>query len=102
MSQNSELSANNIKWINGLPPIQIIDTPLFEDTKGIKKGMLITSNIEKTLKEAAICFLVQLSKARLAINQKYIFGFIWWGCKRIFYSNANFLCWWNSSSNIIH
>ena len=78
MSQNSEVSVNNIKWINGLPLIQIIDTPLFENIKGITQVILLTSKIGKTFKEALnslndICFLVQLNKARLTINQKYIF-----------------------------
>ena len=51
MSQNSEVSVNNIKWINGLPLVQIIDTPLFENIKGITQVILLTSKIEKNLKK---------------------------------------------------
>ena len=39
VSQTSEVSVYNIKSINGFPPIQIIDTPGFGDTKGIKQDM---------------------------------------------------------------
>ena len=78
ISQTSEVTVYNIKGINGLPPIQIIDTPGFGDTRGIKQDMIITSQIEKTFKEKlnnlnAICFVAQSSNARLTSNQKYIF-----------------------------
>ena len=79
ISQTSEVTVYNIKGINGLPPIQIIDTPGFGDTRGIKQDMIITSKIEKTFKEQlnnlnAICFVAQSSNAtRLTSNQKYIF-----------------------------
>ena len=78
ISQTSEVTVYNIKGINGLPPIQIIDTPGFGDTRGIKQDMIITSQIEKTFKEQlnnlnAICFVAQSSNARLTSNQKYIF-----------------------------
>ena len=78
VSQTSDVTVYNIKAINGLPPIQIIDTPGFGDTRGIKQDMVITGKIEKTFKEVlnslnAICFVAQSSNARLTANQKYIF-----------------------------
>ena len=50
-SQTRDVSIYNIKPINGLPPIQIIDTPGFGDTGGIKQDMIITSKIEKAFKK---------------------------------------------------
>ena len=78
-SQTSEVTVYNIKGTNGFPPIQIVDTPGFGDTNGIKQDAIITSKIEKTFKETlnglnAICFVAQSSNARLTINQKYIFS----------------------------
>lgn len=78
VSQTSDVTVYNIRAINGLPPIQIIDTPGFGDTRGIKQDMIITGKIEKTFKENlnslnAICFVAQSSNARLTANQKYIF-----------------------------
>lgn len=87
VSQTTNVTVYNIKGANGLSPIQIIDTPGFGDTRGIKQDMIITSQIEKTFKEElnslnAICIVVQSSNARLNANQKYIFTsvldlFIW-------------------------
>ena len=78
VSQTSKVTVYNIRGTNGLPPIQIIDTPGFGDTRGIKQDMIITGQIEKTFKEElsslnAICFVAQSSNARLTANQKYIF-----------------------------
>ena len=77
-SQTRDVSIYNIKPINGLPPIQIIDTPGFGDTGGIKQDMIITSKIEKAFKKElnslnAICFVTESSNVRLTIHQKYIF-----------------------------
>ena len=44
--QTSEVTIYNIKGMNGLPPIQIIDTPGYGDTRRIKEDMKITSKIE--------------------------------------------------------
>ena len=79
VSQTSDVTVYNIKGINGFPPIQIVDTPGFGDTRGIKQDMIITSKIETMFKESlnslnAICFVAQSSNARLTVNQKYIFG----------------------------
>ena len=78
VSQTSDVIIYNIKGANGFPPVQIIDTPGFGDTRGIKQDMIITGKIEKTFKEKlnslnAICFVAQSSNARLTVNQKYIF-----------------------------
>lgn len=78
VSQTTDVIIYNIKGANGFPPVQIIDTPGFGDTRGIKQDMIITSQIEKTFKEElnslnAICFVAQSSNARLTVNQKYIF-----------------------------
>ena len=78
VSQTSDVTVYNIKGINGFPPIQIVDTPGFGDTRGIKQDMIITSKIETMFKKSlnslnAICFVAQSSNARLTFNQKYIF-----------------------------
>lgn len=78
VSQTSSVTVYNIKGTSKLPPIQIIDTPGFGDTRGIKQDMAITGQIEQTFKEKlyslnAICFVAQSSNARLTANQKYIF-----------------------------
>lgn len=78
VSQTSDVTVYNIKGINGFPPIQIVDTPGFGDTRGIKQDMIITSKIETMFKKSlnslnAICFVAQSSNARLTVNQKYIF-----------------------------
>lgn len=77
VSQTTNVTVYNIKGANGLPPIQIIDTHGFGDTRGIKQDMIITSQIEKTFKYElnslnAICFVAQSSNVRLTTNQKYI------------------------------
>ena len=46
VSQTSEVTIYNIKGMNGLPPIQIIDTLGYGDTLRIKEDMKITSKIE--------------------------------------------------------
>ena len=76
----SDVIIYNIKGDNGLPPDQIIDTPGFGDTLGIKQDKIITGKIkiERTLKEKlyslnAIYFVAQSSNARLTDNQKFIF-----------------------------
>ena len=79
VSQTNDVTVYNIKGTNGFPPIQIVDTPGYGDTRGIKQDMIITSKIEKKFKESlnslnAICFVAQSSNARLTVNQKYIFA----------------------------
>lgn len=81
---NSVTSEVNIYYIhshNGHPPIKIIDTPGFGDTRGIEMDKQITKKIEKKFQTEinqinAICFVAQSSNARLTANQKYIFSSI--------------------------
>lgn len=80
-SQTSEVNIYYIHSHNGNPPIKIIDTPGFGDTRGIEMDKLITKKIEKKFQTEinqinAICFVAQSSIARLTANQKYIFSSI--------------------------
>ena len=79
-SQTSEVTVYNIKGLDGTI-IQIIDTPGFGDTGGIKKDIEITQKIRQTFIDklnsiTCICFVAQSSNARLSANQKYIFNCI--------------------------
>lgn len=79
-SQTTEVTIYNIKTPDGTI-IQIIDTPGFGDTGGIKKDIEITQKIRKTFIEklnsiTCICFVAQSYNARLSANQKYIFNCI--------------------------
>ena len=79
-SQTSEVTIYNVKAPDGTI-IQIIDTPGFGDTQGIKKDIEITQKIrQKFIDELSsitcICFVAQSCNARLSANQKYIFNCI--------------------------
>ena len=79
-SQTSEVTIYNIKCQDGTI-IQIIDTPGFGDTDGIKKDIEITQKIRQTFIDklnsiTCICFVAQSCNARLSANQKYIFNCI--------------------------
>ena len=79
-SQTTEVTLYNIKTPDGTI-IQIIDTPGFGDTGGIKKDIEITQKIRQTFIDklssiTCICFVAQSSNARLSANQKYIFNCI--------------------------
>ena len=79
-SQTSEVTIYNIKCHDGTI-IQIIDTPGFGDTDGIKKDIEITQKIRQTFIDklnsiTCICFVAQSCNARLSANQKYIFNCI--------------------------
>ena len=68
----------NIKPQGDLPPIKIIDTPGFGNTRGIAQDKIIRYQIVDTFKERlntinAICFVAKSSNARLTANQRYIF-----------------------------
>ena len=76
-TQTSNAIVYNIKATNRFPPIQIIDTPGFGDTKGIKHDMIIFSQIEKVFKEKinslnAICFVSSSCSSRLTPRKLYI------------------------------
>lgn len=80
-SQTQEVTIYNIKPTGDLPPIQIVDTPGFGDTGGIKKDIEITQKIRQVFIDklnsiTCICFVAQSSNARLSANQKYIFNCI--------------------------
>lgn len=79
-SQTSEVTIYNIKSPDGTI-LQIIDTPGFGDTGGIKKDIEITQKIrqafiDKLTSITCICFVAQSCNARLSSNQKYIFNCI--------------------------
>ena len=79
-SQTSEVTVYNIKAPDGTI-IQIIDTPGFGDTGGIKKDIEITQKIRQAFIDqlssiTSICFVAQSCNARLSANQKYIFNCI--------------------------
>lgn len=79
-SQTTEVTIYNIKAQDGTI-IQIIDTPGFGDTGGIKKDIEITQKIRQTFIDklssiTCICFVAQSCNARLSANQKYIFNCI--------------------------
>ncbi|BFU26500.1 hypothetical protein conserved [Entamoeba histolytica] len=78
-SQTSQVTIYNIKRTKRTPPIKIIDTPRFGDTRGIAYDMEITKQIKeafenKVLDLNAICFVAQSSNVRLTLSQQYIFG----------------------------
>ena len=79
-SQTTEVTIYNIKTPDGTI-IQIIDTPGFGDTGGIKKDIEITQKIRQTFIDkltsiTCVCFVAQSCNARLSANQKYIFNCI--------------------------
>ena len=80
-SQTSDVNIYCIQKTKNFPPIKIIDTPGFGDTRGIDFDKSITDKIEDTFRKKidslnAICFVVQSSNARLTASQKYIFSSI--------------------------
>ena len=77
-SMTDDVNIYNIKPIGNRPSIIIIDTPGFDDTRGIKQDKIIRDKIADTFKNKlttinAICFVAQSSNARLTANQRYIF-----------------------------
>ncbi|BFU26587.1 hypothetical protein conserved [Entamoeba histolytica] len=79
VSQTSQVSIYNIKRTKRTPPIKIIDTPGFGDTRGIEWDQKITKQIKEAFENKvsdlnAICFVAQSSNVKLTVSQKYIFG----------------------------
>ena len=77
-SMTDSVNIYNIKLQWNLPPIKIIDTPGFGDTRGISQDKIIRGQIADTFKHRlntinVICFVAQSSNARLTANQRYIF-----------------------------
>ena len=80
-SRTSFISSYNIDSINDNPPITIIDTPGFCDSRGLNFDQKIVQMIQDLFKNwidtvDAICFVASASSPRLTITQKYIFDSI--------------------------
>jgi GTPase SAR1 family protein len=80
-SRTTYVTAYNINGINGNPPIIIIDTPGFGDSRGMKFDEKIIEMIRDLFKNwidsvNGICFVASASSARLTSTQKYIFSSI--------------------------
>ena len=80
-SRTSYVTAYNIDSINDNPPITIIDTPGFGDSRGLKYDEKIVEMIRDLFKNwidtvDAICFVASSSSPRLTSTQKYIFSSI--------------------------
>ena len=80
-SRTSYVTAYNIDSFNDNPPITIIDTPGFGDSRGMKFDEKIVEMIRELFKEwidsvNGICFVASSSSARLTSTQKYIFSSI--------------------------
>ena len=78
-SQTSEVNVYQIAKHNGFPPLLIVDTPGFGDTRGIQYDKKITDLIEETFRNkiqtlTSVCFVAQSSNARLTSSQKYVFN----------------------------
>ncbi|XP_073693630.1 uncharacterized protein [Garra rufa] len=85
-SQTSEITAYQINHMDGFQvpySLTIVDTPGFDDTRGISHDQKITKQIQELFSGRggidcidAVCFVVQASLARLTHTQKYVFDFI--------------------------
>ncbi len=80
-SRTSYVTAYNIDGVNGNPPITIIDTPGFGDSRGMKFDEKIIEMIRDLFKNwidsvNGICFVASASSPRLTSTQKYIFSSI--------------------------
>ena len=80
-SRTSFVTAYNIGSINDNPPITIVDTPGFGDSRGLKFDEKIVQMIRDLFKNwidtiDAICFVASASSPRLTVTQKYIFSSI--------------------------
>ncbi|GAB1224260.1 hypothetical protein ENUP19_0182G0001 [Entamoeba nuttalli] len=78
VSQRSQVTIYNIKRTKRTPPIKIINTPGFGDTRGITCDKEIIKQIEETIETKvsdlnAICFVASSSNVKLTASQKYVF-----------------------------
>lgn len=81
-SQTSEVTLYQIKGTNTSPPLNIVDTPGFGDTRGLQQDQKIidmirhffTKQIDPIEVLHVVCFVAQSSLPRLTLNQKYIFA----------------------------
>ena len=81
MSQTNEVNYYNIRSIDGYPPVRIIDTPGFGDTRGIERDKEIKLQIKELFEKKihtlnAVCFVTKSSNNRLSHSQKYILSSI--------------------------
>ena len=81
MSQTNEVNYYNIRSIDGYPPVRIIDTPGFGDTRGIERDKEIKAQIKELFEKRiqtlnAVCFVTKSSNNRLSHSQKYILSSI--------------------------
>ena len=80
-SQTSEVNYYNIRSVGGYPPVKIIDTPGYGDTRGIERDKEITAQIKvlfhnKISTLNAVCFVTKSSNNRLTHSQRYILSSI--------------------------
>ena len=80
-SQTSEVTYYNIRSVGGYPPVKIIDTPGYGDTRGIQRDKEITAQIKVLFHEEistlnAVCFVTKSSNNRLTHSQRYILSSI--------------------------
>ena len=80
-SQTSEVTYYNIRSVGGYPPVKIIDTPGYGDTRGIERDKEITAQIKELFQNQintlnAVCFVTKSSNNRLTHSQKYILSSI--------------------------
>ena len=80
-SQTSEVTYYNIRSVGGYPPVKIIDTPGYGDTRGIQRDKEITAQIKLLFHEQintlnAVCFVTKSSNNRLTHSQRYVLSSI--------------------------
>ena len=80
-SQTTDVKYYNIRSVGGYPPVKIIDTPGYGDTRGITRDKEITAQIKILFKEKistlnAVCFVTKSSNNRLTHPQRYILSSI--------------------------
>lgn len=80
-SQTSEVKYYNIRSVGGYPPVKIIDTPGYGDTRGIQRDREITAQIKELFHSQistlnAVCFVTKSSNNRLTHSQRYILSSI--------------------------
>ena len=71
----------DIRSIGGYPPVKIIDTPGYGDTRGIERDKEITAQIKQLFYNEistlnAVCFVTKSSNNRLSHSQRYILSSI--------------------------
>ena len=80
-SQTGNVNYYNIKSVGGYPPVKIIDTPGFGDTRGIEGDKEIKEQIRQFFQNKistlnAVCFVTKSSNNRLSHSQKFILNSI--------------------------